>query len=150
MIFNIPGMAAPKLTGNATAADVLSGKTFYSTDPKVKLTGTYVPTKTASLAQSNPTAGTYYSNVIDCGSAGKVCNYVIYAGGGDNQYTATTYIQGSNDKSNWYNAVTFNSSVWGNTNSKSGVTTPTYRYWRICVVITAAPTYCGQMATIWG
>lgn len=35
-----PQMGTLELTGNATAAYVYSGKTFYSTDPKLKLTGT--------------------------------------------------------------------------------------------------------------
>lgn len=33
-------VVAPTLTGDATEADVLAGKTFYSDDPDTKLTGT--------------------------------------------------------------------------------------------------------------
>lgn len=39
-LFDIPGAATAKLDGTATAADVLAGKTFYSTDQRSKLTGT--------------------------------------------------------------------------------------------------------------
>ena len=43
------GGGAPRLTGDATAADVKSGKTFYSDDPKTKLTGTSTAVRWAQV-----------------------------------------------------------------------------------------------------
>lgn len=43
------GGGSVKLTGDATAADVKSGKTFYSDDPKTKLTGTSTAVRWAEV-----------------------------------------------------------------------------------------------------
>lgn len=65
--FILQGKGGVKLTGNATAADVLNGKTFYSTDPKTKITGT-IPSKSAQTYTPGTTnqaitAGQYLSGV---------------------------------------------------------------------------------------
>lgn len=52
---NIGG--APELTGNATEGQVLSGQTFYSTDPENKLTGTM--TNRGAVSGSVAAGGTY-------------------------------------------------------------------------------------------
>lgn len=71
----------PELTGNATAAYVYSGKTFYSTDPKVKLTGTMTISSILSFSAAvysstaitfswkNPAKGPF-SGVIVIGKTG--------------------------------------------------------------------------------
>jgi hypothetical protein len=37
------------LTGTATIGDVINGKTFYNTDPKTQLIGTFIPSFTVLL-----------------------------------------------------------------------------------------------------
>lgn len=53
-LFDIPGASAAKLEGTATAADVLSRKTFYNQDQRSKLTGT-MPNNGAISKNITPT-----------------------------------------------------------------------------------------------
>lgn len=54
-LFDIPGASTAKLEGTATAADVLSGKTFYKNDQRSKLTGT-MPNNGAISKNFTPSA----------------------------------------------------------------------------------------------
>ncbi len=67
--------AIAKLTGNATSADVLSGKTFYSTDPRTRQTGS-IPTVT----HLNPTASINTSTGVVTASHTQSAGYVASSG----------------------------------------------------------------------
>lgn len=54
-------VSAVELTGDATAADVVAGKTFYSTDSETKLTGT-IPTYSGSHAVLDPINKFYFTS----------------------------------------------------------------------------------------
>lgn len=79
MLFDIPGAAVPKLTGTATAADVLSGKTFYNTNSRNILTGTLVlPTTTKTETLNLFNAGSFNSSLGTIShSSGHGCTYAI-------------------------------------------------------------------------
>ena len=67
--FFMLGGSSPILTGNATAGDVLSGKTFYGTDPKTKLTGTlnlggYTKYETGTIRTTGTGSGPYYTHNV--------------------------------------------------------------------------------------
>lgn len=97
-----PQTGTLELTGNATAAYVYSGKTFYSTDPKLKLTGTMTVNSLLSFSVAaysgrrvlakwqNPKAasGKPYSGVYirysTSGNPGKTGGTQIYKGAGNN------------------------------------------------------------------
>jgi len=109
---NKQGGATVSLTGDAVVANVLSGKTFYNTDPNTKLTGT-MTNKVGSATVFTPTttdvaitAG-YYGGAVGDGKvtgdadlvAGNIKNGVdifgvtgTYASGGN--WTAPTYSSG--------------------------------------------------------
>lgn len=66
------GGGAPRLTGDATAADVKSGKTFYSDDPKNKLTGTSTAVRWAEVevtwsSRSTMITGLAFTPAYICG-----------------------------------------------------------------------------------
>ena len=45
-----PGVGTLELTGNAVAAHVLTGESFYTTDPKNKIVGAMIVNRVLSLA----------------------------------------------------------------------------------------------------
>ena len=60
-----------ELTGNASASDVVTGKTFYSTDPKTKLTGSML-----TMAGGTYTAGSS-TQTIQCSGKKMTSNIII-------------------------------------------------------------------------
>lgn len=113
--FILQGKGEVKLTGDAVAANVLSGKTFYSTDPKTKLTGTMAnnasQTTTMQIADSTkPTkaipagytpggtitvelAATLASKIVKGNTIGGVAGTFVqaYPSGNQSWTTAGTY-----------------------------------------------------------
>lgn len=97
-----PQTGTLELTGNATAAYVYSGKTFYSTDPKLKLTGTMTVNSLLSFSVAaysgrrvlakwqnpNQAAGKPFSGVIirysTGGYPGVTGGTQVYKGAGNN------------------------------------------------------------------
>lgn len=60
--YDDPVAGTLELTGNASAGDVISGKTFYTTNPKLKLTGT-IPNRGSNVhatSSGSNTNGIYY------------------------------------------------------------------------------------------
>ncbi len=77
--FFMLGGSAPTLTGNATAAQVMSGRTFYNTDANTKLTGTYVAPPGQGTTFSN--SGSITVNVSKSQYQGILMGTVTFTGG---------------------------------------------------------------------
>lgn len=76
---NVP---PPELTGTALAANVLKGKTFYNTNPEVKVTGT-IPSYTGLFleALSAPTQVQFSANIGSWKAVSGATNYDIQIDG---------------------------------------------------------------------